>query len=126
MRRRGPGFIAFVTGLLAAVVPALAENTIKVTVTALKGDGQPVRTITSAPDLAAFDEHWAGRVRQRRDPTNRAHNPQYRINIQTDRRSESWFYEPAGLVRVLSVMRVPVYRLPSAAAFNTLLGIKPE
>ena len=119
--------MAVVGGLLAAVFPALAESTIKVTVTALDGNFQPVRTITSGAELAAFDEHWAGRVKQRGGAELRPpYAPQYRINIQSDRRGESWHYDPAGLVRVLSVLRVPIYRLPSPAAFNALLGIKTE
>jgi hypothetical protein len=56
---------------------------------------------------------------------NTAMQPAYKIVIQhSDRRSERWFYDPAGIVQVLSIWKTPVYRLPSPEGFNEFLGIK--
>jgi len=50
----------------------------------------------------------------------------YSIVIQqSDRRSERWLYDDAGIVQVLSIWQTPVYRVSSPAEFNEFLGIRP-
>jgi hypothetical protein len=120
MRRRR--FIALLGGVTAALpLSAVAADAIRVTV--LDAEFRPIRTITSAPDLAVFSEHWAARVKV---SANAAMQPDYKIDIQSDRRSERWLYDPAGFLQVLSKAKTPVYRLTSPAAFNELLGIAAQ
>src|SRR5262245_54409188 len=91
-------------------------------VSVLDGEFRPIRTIQSAPDLTAFEQLWRERQKQGRDVTMRA---LYKIDIERGGRSDRWLYDPAGLARRLSKRKTPVYRLPSAAAFNRLLAIEP-
>ena len=117
-RRR---FVALLGGLIAA--PAgmtMAEDLMQVAV--LDRDFRPIRNITAAADLAKFRVLWSARVKQSADV---ALQPDYKIDIRSEGRSERWLYDPAGYVRVLSVQKTPAYRLPSPAAFNMLLGIGP-
>ena len=91
-------------------------------VAVLDAELRSIRTITSAPDLALFSKLWATRAKV---SANTAVQPAYKIVIQqSDRRSERWLYDPAGIVQVLSIWKTPVYRLPSPEGFNEFLGIK--
>jgi hypothetical protein len=81
---------------------------------------QLVKTLTSADDLAAFNELWSSRTVQKSEI---GVGPLYKINIQRGRRGDSWFYDPSGLLRLLTVHRTPVYGLAERDAFNRLLGI---
>ena len=99
---------------------ATADNIMRVAV--LDAESRSIRTITSAPDLALFSKLWATRAKV---SANTAVQPAYKIVIQqSDRRSERWLYDPAGIVQVLSIWKTPVYRLPSPEGFNEFLGIK--
>jgi len=74
----------------------------------------------SAGDLAAFSALWAARAEE----AGRSSVPaDYKIDIQGGGRSVRWLYDSEGFVQALSVRQTPVYRLPSPAAFNALLGI---
>jgi hypothetical protein len=120
MRRRR--FIALLGGLPATwPLSAVAEDVIRVTV--FDAEFRPIRTITSAPDLAVFSELWAARVKE---SANAAMRPDYKIDIQSNRRSDRWLYDPVGVVQALSKKKTPVYRLSSPAAFNELLGIRAQ
>jgi hypothetical protein len=114
-------FVSLVSGLAtASPVSAVAGDVMRVTV--FSAELQSIRTITSVSDLAVFDELWATRVKMNPDTAMR---PGYRIIIQkTDQRSERWLYDEAGIVRVLSIWKTPVYRVSSPAEFNELLGIR--
>jgi hypothetical protein len=98
---------------------AAAEDITKVTV--LDAEFRLIRTITSAPDLAAFGELWVKRTMQGPDVAMR---PAYKIDIHSAGRSYRWLYDPAGLAQTLSKKKSPVYRLSSPAAFNELLAIE--
>ena len=50
----------------------------------------------------------------------------YKIVIEAEGRSETWFYDPEGLAQVLTKKRAWVYRLPAAGGFDKLLGIARE
>jgi hypothetical protein len=115
-------FIALVCSMATAwPLSAAAGDVMQVTV--LDAGLQPIRTMTSVPELAVFSELWATRVKVN---ANTAMRPGYRIVIQqSDRRSERWLYDDAGIVRVLSIWKTPVYRVSSPAKFNELLRITP-
>src|ERR1700727_1832064 len=108
-------FIALVASMAAGwPLPAVFGDVMRVTV--LDAGLQPIRTMTSVPDLAVFSEFWATRVQVN---AHTAMRPGYSIVIQRgDRRSERWLYDDAGIVRVLSIWKTPVYRVPSPAEFN--------
>ena len=100
---------------------APADDVMRVTV--LNAEFQLIRTIISVPNLAVFGKFWAARVKVN---AGMATQPGFRIVIQqSDRRSERWLYDDAGLVHVLSIWNTPVYRLSSPADFNEFLGIRP-
>jgi hypothetical protein len=98
----------------------MAQDIMRVAVLELDRDNRLVQTISSAEDLAAFREIWSTRVKE---GAATAMRPTYKIAIQGAGRSETWLYDPQGLARVLTIKTASVYRLPSAAAFNKLLGI---
>jgi hypothetical protein len=98
----------------------MAQDIVRVTVLELDRDNRLVRTISSAEDLAVFRELWSARVKEGAGTPMR---PTYKIGVQGTGRSETWLYDPQGLARVLTIKTASVYRLPSAAAFNKLLGI---
>jgi hypothetical protein len=85
-------------------------------------DRRLVKTLESASELAAFGELWRGRTAQEGQLTGAS---LYAIVViqRGSRRSYRWFYDPTGFTQVLSVLRVPVYRLSAPEAFNRLLGI---
>jgi hypothetical protein len=118
LRRRG--FITLFGGVAAAWPFSAKAGNIK-RVAVLDAEFRPIRTITAAPDLAVFGELWAARVKVTANTTMR---PDYKIDIQSDRRSERWLFDPAGVAQVLSILKTPVYRLPSPAELNELLGIR--
>ena len=106
--------------LLASFWPfsVLAADITRVAV--FDAEFRPIRTIASGPELAAFNELWAARIKE--NPLS-AMRPDYKIDVLSNGRSERWLYDPAGFVQVLSVKSGSTYRLPSPAAFNGLLGI---
>lgn len=115
-------FIALVASMATAwPLSAAAGEVMRVTV--LGAGLKPIRTMTSVPDLAVFSELWATRVKANAGTVMR---PGYSIVIQqSDRRSERWLYDDAGIVQVLSIWQTPVYRVSSPAEFNEFLGIRP-
>lgn len=115
MQRRK--FMTLLGGALAPSSAAVAESAAKVIV--LDADFRQIKIIASDPDLAAFNEHWATRRRS----AYLAMQAEYKIDIQYGKRSERWLYDPAGVARVLSKKKTPLYRLESPSAFNELLGI---
>jgi hypothetical protein len=52
------------------------------------------------------------------------------LDIRRGGGGNRWFYEPAGLVKLLAVFPkiwiAPLYRLPNPEEFNCLLGIDPR
>lgn len=112
-------FLAFFSAVAASPSLAVARRIARVTVR--DADFRPVREISSELNLAAFTEHWASR----RQSATAAFRPEFKIDIQYDRRSERWLYDPAGFIRVLSKSETPVYQLESPSTFNALLGITP-
>ena len=100
---------------------AAAGNVTQVSV--LDEEFRPIRTLQSASDLTAFEQLWLEREKQGPDVAMRA---VYKIDIESAGRSDRWLYDPAGLVRRLTKRKSPVYRLPSASAFNQLLAIEPK
>jgi hypothetical protein len=86
----------------------------------LDAEFRPVSTLTSAADLAAFGSLWATRLEE---SGRAAVAADYKIDIQSEGHSVRWLYDSAGFVQVLSAKQTPVYRLPSPAALNALLGI---
>lgn len=82
-----------------------------------------VRTIDSAEELKAFRTIWTNREKL---PPETAVQVQYRFDILTGGHGDAWLYDPAGLTRVLSKARTPVYRLSSPEVFNRLLGTDPR
>jgi hypothetical protein len=113
-------FIALVASMAAGwPLPAVSGDVMRVTV--LDAGLQPIRAMTSVPDLAVFSEFWATRVKVNAGTATR---PGYSIVIeQSNRRSERWLYDIAGIVQVLSIWKTPVYRVSSPAEFNEFLGI---
>jgi hypothetical protein len=108
--------------LVGSVATAVADNVMLVKV--LNAEFQSIRTITSVPDLAVFSKLWASRVKVN---ANTAMRPKYAIVIQqSNGRSERWFYDPAGIVQVLSIWKTPVYRLSSPEGFNEFLGTRVQ
>src|SRR5215831_6858093 len=106
--------------LLGWLMSGAAAETTKVTV--LDEQFQPVRTITSDQELAAFDKLWSQRTIA---PSDAALKQRYKLDIVRDGRSVRWFYDPAGLTQVLTKQKTPVYTLP-AAEINALLGVSPR
>jgi hypothetical protein len=114
-------FITLVCSMATAgPLSAVAGDVTRVSV--LDAGHQPIRTMTSVPDLVVFGEIWATRVKVN---AGTAMRPGYSIVIQqSDRRSERWLYDDAGIVQALSIWKTPVYRVSSPAAFNEILGIR--
>jgi hypothetical protein len=108
--------------MTASPVSAVAQDIMQdiIQVTALDAGFRQIRTITSADELAMFRELWSAREKQKADVAMR---PDYRIAFRLGGRAESWLYDPDGFARVLTKRKTPVYRLPSPAAVNKLLGI---
>ena len=104
--------------MLLLPVPALAQDIAKVSVR--DQNFEVVKTLTSAPDLAAFNALWAAKTV--REPASRSEFI-YKIVVERGGRSVSWLYDPAGFVQVLSVGRTPVYGVSDPQAFNRLLTI---
>jgi hypothetical protein len=78
-----------------------------------------VRTISSAEELKAFSTIWSNREKL---PPETVVQVQYKFEILSGGRGDAWLYDPAGLTRLLSKARTPVYRLSSPEVFNRLLG----
>jgi hypothetical protein len=103
--------------LVFSMTHATATET--TTVVVLDPEFREVRTITAARELALFDRLWADRAEE----TEGALRPLYKVSIFRNGRLVRWLYDPAGLARVLSKAKKPVYRLQSAEDLNTLLAI---
>ena len=91
---------------------------------------EAIKTLTSPQELADFAGLWWSK--NEADPQLRKHLPPgttYALDILT-RHGNRWFYHPSGLTRLLAIWPAiwvaPLYRLPSPAAFNKLLGIDQE
>jgi hypothetical protein len=109
------------SGGLAAVwwvMSVAAAPATKVTV--LDKEARHVRTITSEHELAMFNEIWSRRVVAGPGTALRYF---YKLQIVQNGRSDSWFYDPAGVTLVLAVHKRPVYLVPSVVDFNTLLAV---
>jgi hypothetical protein len=108
---------------LTLLLPAsgFAQDISRVSV--LDQDFQPVKTLTSASDLASFDELWSGKAVQE---SASGDGFLYKIDIQRGGRSARWLYDPAGFVRVLTKSRTPIYAIPARQAFNRLLAIDAQ
>jgi hypothetical protein len=113
---------------LLFAVTALGRRPAIVKVTVRGARFEVVKTITSPQELAAFAELWWSKVEA--DPQLWKAAPAatiYALDIVT-RHSNRWFYHPSGLIKLLAIWPAiwvaPLYRLPSPAAFNTLLGIE--
>jgi hypothetical protein len=102
-------------------VSAFAQDISKVSV--LDQNFQLVKTLTSARDLAAFDELWSGKTVQE---SALGSGFLYKIDIHRGGRSVRWLYDPAGFLKVLSKSRTPVYGLSARQAFNRLLAIDSQ
>ena len=100
------------------ILSAAAAPATKVTV--LDKESRPVRTITSEHELATFNELWSRRVVAGPGTAMRYF---YKLQIVQNGRSNSWFYDPAGVTQVLAVHKRPVYRVPSIEEFNALLAV---
>ena len=111
--------MAFLGGAATFALLSCAAGEIE-RVGVLDAQFRPVSTLTSAADLAAFSGLWAARVEESSRTSIAA---DYKIDIRSEGRSVRWLYDSEGFVQVLSVQQRPVYRLPSPAAFNALLGI---
>jgi hypothetical protein len=111
-------FLALVLLLPGSV---LAQDIARVSVR--DGNFALVKTLTSAPDLAAFDALWSGKTV--REPASRSEFI-YKIVVERGGRSVSWLYDPAGFLQVLSAGRTPVYGISEPQAFNRLLAIDQQ
>jgi len=93
-------------------------------VTVLDPDSQLVKTLTSARDLAAFNELWSAKMARE---SGRVSGSVYKIIVvRQGGRSARWFYDPAGFLQVLSKSRTPVYGVSDREAFNRLLAINSQ
>jgi hypothetical protein len=99
----------------------MAQDITRVTV--MGADARPVRSLTSTEDLASFREFWSRRVEVGVEAAMRRN---YKIVIEAEGRSETWFYDPEGLAQVFTKKRAWVYRLLAVGGFNKLLGIARE
>ncbi len=96
-------------------------------VTVRNADGHVLVTLTDAAELAAFRRLWDDRIEA--DPELwRSRGPAiHGLHLRRDRSSSIWFYDPAGLTRLLEIWRpiwiAPLYRVRSTEEFNRLLGI---
>ena len=113
-RRRRPPLIF---SLVFSMTSATSAGT--TTVVVLDSEFRELRTITAAHELALFDRLWSDRAEE----TESALRPLYKVSIFRNGRSVRWLYDPAGLARVLSKAKKPVYRLRSVADLNALLAI---
>jgi hypothetical protein len=82
-------------------------------------DAPMIRTINSAEELKTFLAIWSNREKL---PPETSMQVRYRLALLSGGQGDSWLYDPAGLTRVLSKARTPVYRLPSPELFNRLIG----
>ena len=115
-------FVAVLGGMMVGLSrSAMAQDITRVTV--MGADAGPVRTLTSTEDLASFREFWSRRVEVGVEAAMRRN---YKIVIEAEGRSETWFYDPEGLAQVFTKKRAWVYRLPAAGGFDKLLGIARE
>jgi hypothetical protein len=103
--------------LVLRMTSATAAGT--TTVTVRNAEFLEVRTITSAHELALFDELWVDRTVE----TESLFRPFYKVAVYRNGRPVSWLYDPAGLTQVLSKAKKPVYRLRSVDDLNALLAI---
>ncbi len=90
-------------------------------VSVLDANFQPVKTLTSADDLAAFEQLWSSKKVQ--GSQLKTEFPYKLIIQQRGRRGGRWLYDPTGFVQILAMNRTPVYALSDREAFNQLLGI---
>ena len=102
-----------------------------VQVTIRDQDFRIVRVLASEHDIAAFSSLWAARIKVDyrswvRPPTH--HKLDIRWRERGGRmRSYRWLYYPDGCVRLLTIWRPPLYRVPSPSALETLLRLQePE
>lgn len=125
---RWRGLIALLGGLIVVALALsmwlrfpLGRKIDQVVVRDLRhADAPVIRTIDSAEELKAFHTIWSNRENL---PPETAVQVQYKFELLSGGQGDAWLYDPAGLARVLSKARTPVYRLPSPEAFNGLLGI---
>jgi hypothetical protein len=111
----------FLALMLLLPGPVLAQDIARVSVR--DWNFALVKTLTSAPDLAAFDALWSGKtVREPASPSGFI----YKIIVERGGRSVRWLYDPAGFLQVLSVSRTPVYGISEPQAFNRLLAIDQQ
>jgi len=86
-----------------------------------------VKTITSERELAAFREMWSEIIEA--EPRLWQPTIHYKLDIQHQQAEHSnrWLYDPVGLVRLVAILRAiwvaPLYKLPSPAEFNKILGL---
>ena len=125
MHRRG--LIVLLGGLSAAGLGSIMwlqfprnPKIDQVIVTDMRHPDFPViRTISSAEELKAFLAIWSNREKL---PPKTSMQVRYRLSILSGGQGDSWLYDSAGLTRVLSKSRTPVYRLPSPELFNRIIG----
>jgi hypothetical protein len=107
--------------MLLLPVSALAQDISKVTVR--DQDFQLVKTLTSARDLAVFNELWSAKTVQESASGSRF---LYKIDVERGGCSVRWLYDLAGFLQVLTVTRTPLYGLAAPQVFNKLLAIDKQ
>jgi hypothetical protein len=124
VHRAGPETLVlkrFLALMLLLPGSVLAQDVSRVSVR--NGSFELVKTLTSAPDLAAFDALWSDKTV--REPASRS-GLVYKIDVERGGHSVRWLYDPAGFLQVLSAGRTPVYEIAAPQAFNRLLAIDPR
>jgi hypothetical protein len=106
-----------------------------VKVTVRDHDFRIIRVIASEEDLAAFRGQWSAMIEaDRRSWTPPPQRQHYTLDIQWIGRygrikTARWFYFLGGFLHMLAIWRAiwvaPLYRTPSPAAFEAMLGVDP-